>query len=309
MNILMVLGGLLGLVLGGEYLVRGAVALAQRLGISPMVIGLTIVGFGTSTPELLTSVQAALLGAPDIALGNVVGSNIANILLILGLAAVLAPIAVSQRSFLRDGTVMLAATIACLAVVLLGVVDRISGLLCVTGLALYLFYTFRSDRAGVTELPAPETAEIRVGLALLWLFGGLALPLLSARYLVIGAVALAESFGMSEAAIGLTIVAVGTSMPELVTSVIAARRGQSDVALGNVIGSNIFNILGVLGLTAAIQPVRVAPQIASLDIWVMLAATVALFLFGRFGARITRGQGAAFVAAYVVYVGWLLMMA
>lgn len=307
MNILMVLGGLLGLVLGGEYLVRGAVALAGRLGISPMVIGLTIVGFGTSTPELLTSVQAALLGAPDIAVGNVVGSNIANILLILGLAAVLAPIAVSRRSFMRDGSVMLAASIVCLGVVLLGTVDRVSGLLCVTGLGLYLFYTFRSDRASLTELPAPEAPQARAGLALLWLLGGLALTLLSARFLVLGAVALAQSVGMSEAAIGLTIVAVGTSMPELVTSVIAARRGQSDVALGNVVGSNIFNILGVLGLTAAIQPVRVAPEIAGLDIWVMMAATLALVLFGRFGGRITRGQGVGFVAAYVAYVGWLLV--
>ena len=254
MNILFVLGGLLGLVLGGEYLVRGAVALAQRVGLSPLVIGLTVVGFGTSAPELVTSVQAALLGAPDIALGNVVGSNIANILLILGLAAVIAPVAISGRSFARDGTVMLAASLLCLGTVLLGQVDRLAGGVALVGLAAYLIYTFRSDRSGAEPMePLPDQAPS--WLALVWLLGGLLLTILSARFLITGAVALAQAVGLSEAVIGLTIVAVGTSMPELVTSVIAARRGQSDVALGNVVGSNIFNILGVLGITALIQPV------------------------------------------------------
>ena len=305
MNILFVLGGLLGLVLGGEYLVRGAVALAQRVGLSPLVIGLTVVGFGTSAPELVTSVQAALLGAPDIALGNVVGSNIANILLILGLAAVIAPVAISGRSFARDGTVMLAASLLCLGTVLLGQVDRLAGAVALVGLAAYLIYTFRSDRSEAEPMaPLPDQAPS--WLALVWLLGGLLLTILSARFLVTGAVALAQAVGLSEAVIGLTIVAVGTSMPELVTSVIAARRGQSDVALGNVVGSNIFNILGVLGITALIQPVGVAAQIATLDIWVMLGATVALIACA-FGARVTRGQGALFALAYVAYVAVLLV--
>ncbi|MDF3350582.1 calcium/sodium antiporter [Sulfitobacter sp. KE34] len=305
MNILFVLGGLLGLVLGGEYLVRGAVALAQRVGLSPLVIGLTVVGFGTSAPELVTSVQAALLGAPDIALGNVVGSNIANILLILGLAAVIAPVAISGRSFARDGTVMLAASLLCLGTVLLGQVDRLAGGVALVGLAAYLIYTFRSDRSGAEPMePLPDQAPS--WLALVWLLGGLLLTILSARFLITGAVALAQAVGLSEAVIGLTIVAVGTSMPELVTSVIAARRGQSDVALGNVVGSNIFNILGVLGITALIQPVGVAAQIATLDIWVMLGATVALIACA-FGGRVTRGQGALFALAYVAYAAVLLV--
>lgn len=305
MNILFVLGGLLGLVLGGEYLVRGAVALAQRVGLSPLVIGLTVVGFGTSAPELVTSVQAALLGAPDIALGNVVGSNIANILLILGLAAVIAPVAISGRSFARDGTVMLAASLLCLGTVLLGQVDRLAGGVALVGLAAYLIYTFRSDRSGAEPMePLPDQAPS--WLALVWLLGGLLLTILSARFLITGAVALAQAVGLSEAVIGLTIVAVGTSMPELVTSVIAARRGQSDVALGNVVGSNIFNILGVLGITALIQPVGVAAQIATLDIWVMLGATVALIAC-VFGGRVTRGQGALFALAYVAYAAVLLV--
>lgn len=306
MNILFVLGGLLGLVLGGEYLVRGAVALAQRVGLSPLVIGLTIVGFGTSTPELVTSVQAAMLGAPDIALGNVVGSNIANILLILGIAAQIAPFAINRGSFARDGSVMLAASVLCLGAVLLGRVDRVAGLICIVGLAGYLIYTFRSDRSSLQAIePLPDQAPM--GLSLLWLLGGLVLTILSARFLVTGAVALAQAVGLSEAVIGLTIVAVGTSMPELVTSVIAARRGQSDVALGNVVGSNIFNILGVLGITAVIQPVGVAAQIATLDIWVMLAATLALIGCAAFGGRVTRGQGAVFALAYAGYIGVLLI--
>jgi len=306
-NILFFLGGLLGLVLGGEYLVRGAVALAQRVGLSPLVIGLTIVGFGTSTPELVTSVQAAMLGAPDIALGNIVGSNIANILLILGVAALIAPLAIERRSFARDGSVMLIATLLCLGVVLLGSVDRLAGVVCIAGLVGYLIFTFRTDRRAAKEVSESAPEPVRMGLALLWLLGGLVLTILSARFLVTGAVALAQAVGLSEAVIGLTIVAVGTSMPELVTSVIAARRGQSDVALGNVVGSNIFNILGVLGVTAVIQPVGVAAQIATLDIWVMLAATLALIAFGWFGGRLTRGQGAVFVLAYAAYIGVLLV--
>ncbi|MFG6591046.1 calcium/sodium antiporter [Sulfitobacter sp. 1A12157] len=305
MNILFVLGGLLGLVLGGEYLVRGAVALAQRVGLSPLVIGLTVVGFGTSAPELVTSVQAALLGAPDIALGNVVGSNIANILLILGLAAVIAPVAISGRSFARDGTVMLAASLLCLGAVLLGQVDRLAGGVALMWLAAYLIYTFRSDRSAA-EAMAPLPDQAPFWRALVWLLGGLLLTILSARFLVTGAVALAQAVGLSEAVIGLTIVAVGTSMPELVTSIIAARRGQSDVALGNVVGSNIFNILGVLGITALIQPVGVGAQIATLDIWVMLGATVALIACA-FGGRLSRGQGALFALAYVAYVAVLLV--
>ena len=272
---------------------------------SPLVIGLTVVGFGTSAPELVTSVQAALLGAPDIALGNVVGSNIANILLILGLAAVIAPVAISGRSFARDGTVMLSASLLCLGTVLLGQVDRLAGGAALAGLAAYLIYTFRSDRSGAEAMePLPDQAP--VWLALVWLLGGLLLTILSARFLVTGAVALAQAVGLSEAVIGLTIVAVGTSMPELVTSVIAARRGQSDVALGNVVGSNIFNILGVLGITALIQPVGVAAQIAALDIWVMRGATVALIACA-FGGRVTRGQGALFALAYVAYGAVLLV--
>lgn len=299
------------MVWGGEILVRGAVALAQGWGISPLVIGLTIVGFGTSTPELVTSVQAALAGAPGIALGNIVGSNIANILLILGLTAVIAPVAIARSTFYRDGAVLLAATLLCIWVVLGGQVSRGAGMICIAGLVAYLIYTFKTDAAADSatspEIAVPAAGQgPKAGMAFVLVLGGLVVTILSARFLVLGAVSLAQTIGISETVIGLTIVAVGTSMPELVTSVIAARRGQSDVALGNVVGSNIFNILGVLGVTAVIHPVAVSARIVELDVWIMLAATLALIACALMGARVTRWQGAALMLAYVGYLIVLL---
>jgi cation:H+ antiporter len=320
MDILYVLGGLAGLLAGGEYLVRGAVALAARLGISPLVIGLTIVGFGTSMPELVTSVQAAMIGAPGIAVGNVVGSNICNVLLILGLACVLSPIGVTRDGFWRDGGVLIAATVACVAVALSGRMGAAAGGVFLLGLAIYLLVTLRAARSTPAQQPANAAAGVLPGegiatppasmaLSLIWLFGGILVTILAARYLVLGSVGLARSIGMSEAVIGLTIVAVGTSMPELITSVIAARRGQSEVALGNVIGSNLFNILGILGVTAVIRPLEIPAQIVTFDLWVMLAATLALVAVAVSGWRISRGEGGVLVAGYGLYLAVLLTQA
>lgn len=314
MDYIYVLGGLIGLIVGGELLVRGAVSLAERFRVSPMIIGLTLVGFGTSTPELVTSVQASFAGSPGIAVGNVVGSNIANILLILGVAALVMPIAVTPAAFRRDGTVLVVVSGLCLWAVLSGVLGQGAGGLFLAALAIYLTATIYMERRAGTAASAVYVAEAEalpdvrsgplVSLGLLLL--GLLVTLLAARFLVSGAVSVAAALGLSEAVIGLTIVAVGTSMPELVTSVIAARRGQSDVALGNVIGSNIFNVLGILGVTALLQPIEVPPVIAEFDIWVMLAATAVLLVFARSGWRIGRREGAALTAGYVVYLAWLL---
>jgi cation:H+ antiporter len=313
---LMVVAGLAGLVLGGEMLVRGAVSAARRFGVSPMVIGLTLVGFGTSTPELVTSLQAALSGAPGIAVGNVVGSNIGNILLILGLAALLAPMAVDPRALRRDGGVMVAATLLCLGAILLGQVDRLLGAGLVLALVAYLGFTLWSERrsggtpaapvyaAEAEAVPGPDTSlPIALGLVL----AGLVITILGARLLVAGAVVIAREAGLSEAVIGLTIVAIGTSMPELVTAVIAVRKGQGDVAFGNVIGSNIFNILGILGITALVEPLTVPPEIMRLDIWVMCAATLAMLVFARTGWVLSRREGGLFLAAYALYLGVLLL--
>ena len=298
--------GLVALLAGGELLVRGAVGVAAHLGLPPMVIGLTLVGFGTSTPELLTSVQAALAGAPGIALGNVVGSNTANVLLILGVAALLMPVAVSPGTFRRDGAALAIATALCLAATLSGTIGRLWGAVLLAGLAGFLVVTLRSSRADPDAAPeALPGLGAPLGLGLGLSVAGLAVTILGARLLVDGAVALARDFGVSEALIGVTVVAVGTSLPELATTLVAARRGQNDVAFGNVIGSNIFNVLGILGVTALVSPLAVAPEIAAFDIWVMLAATVALIAVAVTGWRITRAEGAVLLAAYAAYIGWL----
>lgn len=312
---LLVFLGLIGLVVGGEMLVRGAVSAAKSFGISPMVIGLTLVGFGTSTPELVTSLQAALSGSSGIAIGNVVGSNTGNVLLILGIAALIAPITVDPKAFRRDGTVLVIATLICLGAVLLGEIDRPIGAGLVTALAAYLGFTLWSEkRTGGTPAAAvyeneadavvgPETA---LGISLLICIVGLAITIFGARFLVSGAVSLAQAAGLSETVIGLTIVAIGTSMPELVTSIIAVRKGEGAVALGNVLGSNIFNILGILGITVLVQPMTIPNEIVRLDIWVLCATTLVLITFARSGWTISRREGGLFVFGYIAYLAVLL---
>lgn len=311
----LVVAGLAGLVVGGELLVRGAVSAARSLGISPLVIGLTVLGFGASAPELVTTVQAALAGSPGIAMGNVVGSNIGNVLLILGLAILLAPIAVDPAALRRDGAVMILATLVCLGAVLAGEVSRLTGAVFVGGFLAYLGFTLRAERRAAAAAAAPvcgaeaaaaPRADIKPGLALTLALVGLVVTILGARALVGGAVEIAASAGVSETVIGLTIVAVGTSMPELVTSVIAVRRGQGEVALGNVVGCNIFNILGILGVTALISPLAVPAEIARADIWVMSAAALLLVAFTRTGWCFGRREGAVMLGGYAGYVGWLL---
>lgn len=308
--------GLAGLIIGGELLVRGAVSAAKAFNISPLVIGLTLVGFGTSTPELVTSLQAALSGSSGIAIGNVVGSNIGNMLLIVGIAALVAPIAVLPAALRRDGAVLAAATLLCVGVVLIGELGRLAGLTLVGMLAFYLTATLLAERRAkvspsadmyVAEADTIAGQDMSLDKSLAFAAVGLVITILGARFLVSGAVFAAQSIGLSEAVIGLTVVAIGTSMPELVTSILAVRKGQGDVALGNVIGSNIFNILGILGITALVQPMIVPEEIIQLDIWVMLAATVLLVAFARSGWRIGRMEGGILLGLYVGYLLWLLL--
>lgn len=315
MTFLQLLAGFLLLVAGGELLVRGAVALASRLGVSPLLIGLTLVGFGTSTPELITSVQAALLGSPGIAVGNVVGSNIANILLILGLSALIFPLVTTSAMLRRDAVVMAGAAVIFAVIafqVNMGLAVGVVFIGLLLGYVLFSYWRERREVAGRHNVHEAEAAFMDnlgghpgLGLSLVMAIGGLVLTLAGARFLVQGAITLAGDFGISETVIGLTVVAVGTSLPELVTSVMAAVRRQSDVALGNIVGSNIFNILGILGVTAIIQPIPIPAQILSFDIWVMLAVTALLILFATTGLRICRREGAVMLALYVGYVGWL----
>jgi cation:H+ antiporter len=307
--------------------VRGAVRVAARLGVSPLVIGLTLVGFGTSTPELVTSVQASLAGSPGIAVGNIVGSNIANLLLIFGVSALLCPIAVQSHALRRDGGVMAAATFAFVALTALLPLNRLVGVLFVAALCAYLFWTIRTERVATTDHGAvldraEATIELDPGLrppaavepglkSLLWplaiAIGGLALVVVGGGFLVDGAVTMARGLGVSETVIGLTIVSVGTSAPELVTSVVAAYRRQSELAFGNVIGSNIYNILGIGGATALIAPTVVPREMVWFDNPVMMLVTIAAVVFAATGLRIGRREGFALLALYVVYVVALVM--
>jgi cation:H+ antiporter len=318
----MLVGGLILLVIGGELLVRGAVRFAERLGVSPLVIGLTLVGFGTSAPELVTSVQAAINNSPGIAFGNVVGSNISNLLLILGASALITPILVQSSALRRDASIMVAATAVFAALSPLLHFDRVVGSVFIVALGSYIYLAFRQESLATQEhgaaydkgLAAQETDPAlmpnaahsgTVVPALLTAFAGLGIVVLGGYLLVNGAVSLARSFGVSETIIGLTIVAVGTSLPELVTSLVAAIRREADVAFGNIIGSNIYNTLGIAGVTALIAPSQVPEEIASFDNIVMVAVSLLVVLFAYTGRKIARWEGGVLIAGYVGYVWWL----
>ena len=305
LNLLSLGAGLVLLTIGAEYLVRGAISLANRLGMPPLLIGLTVVGFGTSMPELLVSLQAALGGAPAIAVGNVVGSNTANILLILGVAAAISPIAARIPNLNRDLVMMLVAAVVMLGLGIWGVVDFWLGLTSFAVLAAYLSWVTHTDRRRMSEEEAELVVKIAGWKEAVFIVGGLGALFFGADLLIDAATAIARSFGISEAVIGLTIVAVGTSLPELATSVVAAFRRHAEVALGNVVGSNIFNILGILGITAMVVPVPVEDSIASFDIPFMLAVSVALIALILISGRIGRGAGAVMLVVYTGYVAWL----
>ena len=303
---LMIAAGLVLLFAGGESLVRGAVGLSRRFGISELVIGLTVIGFGTSMPELLVSANAALAGQPGIALGNVIGSNIANVLLILGLSALILPVTGWTSAVRRDVAVMVAVAVLVLLLGLTGSVGRLQGLIMVAALIAYLIWTFRMSQ----DDPQAD-AHVAESHSVVWLgaflLGGLAALFGGAHFLVEGATSVARSLGVSEAIIGLTIVAVGTSLPELATSLVAAWRGNSAVAIGNVVGSNIFNILGILGITAVIAPLAVDPSMAGFDIPFMVAVSLVLAGILFFATRISRLAGGLMLAVYVAYTVYLFV--
>ncbi|MEH6695705.1 MAG: calcium/sodium antiporter [Hyphomonas sp.] len=326
MTYLMVFGGLVLLFVGGEALVRGSVSIARKLNISELVIGLTLVGFGTSVPELVTSLRAIGQGAVGIAVGNVVGSNIANILLVLGLAAVIRPILTNPRALTRDGAVMLAVTALLCALIWFDLFTLLAGFGLLGLLLAYLAYSLVADQRRDTDVAVMHAAEGEIVEAQYGLFAGLVIAviglvavIIGARLLVDGGVSIARDFGISEAIIGLTIVAVGTSLPELATTAVAAYRGKSDVAIGNIIGSNIFNVLGILGITALVHPFSVrgyaaadgladgptTSLISSLDISMLVLSTLLLVLFAITGKRITRWEGAVLLLAYAAYFGLL----
>jgi cation:H+ antiporter len=316
----MLLGvGLAVLVFGAELLVRGATRLAGALGIAPLIIGLTVVAFGTSAPELAVSIKSAFAGQADIALGNVVGSNIFNVLFILGVSALITPLVVAQQLVRLDVPLMIGVSVLVLLLGLDGQIGRLDGGLLFAGLIGYTLFLIRQSRRENAAVQAEYAQEYPTGrlkstqwlLNLILLLAGFGLLVVGSRWLVDGAVTLARQFGVSELIIGLTIVAAGTSLPEVATSVVASLRGERDIAVGNVVGSNLFNLMSVLGVTGLVAPHGISVPAAALqfDIPVMIAVAVACLPVFFTGHLIARWEGALFVGYYLAYVLYLVLAA
>jgi cation:H+ antiporter len=302
--------GLVLLVVGAEWLVRGASKLAARLRISRLIIGLTIVAYGTSSPEMAVSVLASLRGQTDLALGNVVGSNIFNVLLILGLSAIVAPLAVSMQLVRVDVPIMIAVSCTALLMALDGAVGRIDGALLFAGAVGYTLWCVRlAKREPAPADPAGDTERSKVFPSVALVVVSLVLLVAGSRWLLEGSISLARLLGVSELVIGLTVVAAGTSLPELATSVVAAIRREMDISIGNVVGSNIFNLLGVLGASALIAEVEVSPAALGFDIPVMVVVALACLPIFKSGGRIDRWEGALFVGFYAAYALFLFLKA
>jgi cation:H+ antiporter len=311
-SVFLLAAGIVLLVLAGDYLVRGSVGLAEMLGISPLIVGLTIVACGTSAPELLVSIDAALRGSPGIAIGNVIGSNIANVLLVVGLPALVAPVAATEPGLRRNMVAMLAISLIFMWMIHDQLLTRLEGavlvflLVCVIAWQIHTARLLKSRKAAEEaattlhdEVGEPPHDPLRIALSL---FAGVVGLPLGAHLTVEGAVTIAEDFGVSDAVIGLSVVAIGTSLPELATTMMAAVRGSSAVAIGNVVGSNLFNIAGIMGVTAAIVPIDVESRITEIDMWVMLATSlvVAILAFARLSAG--KSLGVAMLFAFAAYL-------
>lgn len=304
------------LIAGAHVLVHGASRLAAALGVSPLVIGLTVVGFGTSSPELAASVQSALQGQPDLALGNVVGSNILNVLLILGASACVVPLTVHRQLVRLDVPIMIGVSGLVLLLGLDGKVGRVEGALLTAGFVGYTIFSIWLSRREAVAVAAKACSPVlaprkasAIPAQIFFVAAGLVMLVLGARWLVNGAVVIAQSLGVSELAIGLTVVALGTSLPEVATSILASFRGQRDIAVGNVVGSNIFNILAVLGISALVSPqgVDVSHTALWFDIPVMIAVAVACLPILFTGSVIARWEGAVLLGYYVAYTAYLLL--
>jgi cation:H+ antiporter len=309
---LYVILGIALLMVGGEGLIRGALGIANRFKVSPLICGLVILGFGTSAPELFLTLDAAMSNQPDAAIGNVVGSNIGNILIILGVCAVIRPLTCPALIFKRDASSVVLSCLVFSILIFDGLISLIDGFIYLGLLAGYVTWAIRSEN-NPHVLPAPNisTEELEPNdivkprstmMCSIFVIAGLALLLLGSNYLLEGAVNIAKSWGLSNAVISLTILAVGTSMPELTISIIATIKRQSDVAVASILGSNVFNILGILGVTAFVTPLNIADRISSFDQWVMLAVSMLLFVFLYTGKRLSRIEGLILLAVYALYV-------
>jgi cation:H+ antiporter len=298
--------GMIMLIRGGDWAIDGAVYVARHFGISPLIVGFTIVAFGTSFPELLVSLTAHLNGSSGIAVGNVLGSNVANVLLVIGATAVIATVHVVPRALMRDLTMMMFSTAVLLILFLYGGISQGAAMGMVGILIAYVFWQY--SMAGKGEIPMEEVEEPefeRLRTAMIYLFLGFAAIALGAEFLVRGAKVSATVIGVPDAVIGLSVIAIGTSLPELSTCIIAARRGQSDLVVGNIIGSNVFNILMILGVTGSIKPyftADIVPQLVNFDMWVMAGVSGLFTVMLLFYKKITKPLGYVFLAGYIAYM-------
>ena len=313
LDISFVIAGFVSLLLGGEFLVRGGVATARKLGVRPLIIGLTWVAFGTSAPELMVSIRALLAGHADIVMGNAIGSNVANIFLVIGFSALVIPISGASLRLRPQASFLLGFTFIFGCFSLGGTFIWYQGLLMLTLLVAYLYRSFQREESDAVEqtrlsdeisdnLGALKKFSGSSALPIIFMVGGMALLLVGAQSLVDGAVSFARKMGVSEAVIGLSLIAIGTSLPELATSLIAAFRGHMSLAVGNIVGSNIFNLFGVVGITSLIGLVPVPVEVITIDLWVMGGATIVLCGFMLIGCAITRPVGAGLFMFYAVYI-------
>jgi len=311
----LLVGGLVLLIWGADRFVHGAAAAAHNLGVAPLLIGLTIVAFATSAPEILVAVRAAAHGEPGLAIGNAIGSNIVNIGLVLGVTAVIRPIPLESATLRREMPALLAVSLLTVALFLDTRLSRPDGIVMLTGLAIIIIWFIRLGIRSSENDPikmdyeAEIPKDVTTTMAMVWLCIGLGALLIGAEWLVNGSIGIAESLGVSEVVIGITLVAFGTSVPELAVSLVSALRGEYGLAIGNIVGSNIFNLLAVIGIAATIQPATVAPSVLSLHIFVMVAFTLVLFAMtydydGK--AMLSRMEGIALLAAYTAYTAYVV---
>ncbi len=314
-NILLVVAGLVLLIWGADRFVHGAAATARNLGVAPLLIGLTVVAFATSAPEILVSAVAAIQGQPGLAFGNAIGSNIVNIGLVLGLTALIRPIELKSATLRREMPALLAVSLLAVSLFLDSFLSRVDGIVMLTGLVIVMVWLARLGMRSAATDPIAQDYEaeiptdVSMPMAIVWLLVGFGTLLLGAELLVDGAVGIAEMLGVSEVVIGITIVAFGTSLPELAVSLASALKGEYGLAIGNIVGSNIFNLLAVIGVAATISPASLPPSVLSLHIFVMVAFTLVLFAMtydydGK--AQLSRLEGVALFVAYVAYMGYVI---
>ncbi len=313
MNLLFVIGGLFLLVVGGDILIRGSVGLAERFGLSRALIGVVLLGFGTSMPEFIATFGAAAKGADDIAFGNVLGSNIANILMILGVSALILPIATQMRDVRRDAAFVMLSSVACGLWIWLGGIPTAGAIVLLLGFLTYMALTIRADLAlpaDVSAVDAPRPGPVALNLLLVTI--GIALLVAGAEGLIRGSSAIARGFGVSEALIGITIVGIGTSLPEATASILASIKGENELAFANIVGSNIFNGLAILGITGLAFPLSFDVSNAGfslIDGLVLLVATILMFVFAVTHRKVVRWEGAVMLAGYLAYLAWLVSRA